>query len=147
MQGDINYAVIVVTHDHGETLPACLRAVAALDPPPIEIVVVDNASSDGSAELVARHEDDPIRLILEPVNTGFAAAVNRGLRETTAPWVLLLNPDCAPRPGYVARLLAEAVDRPEMERIGSITGRLLRAADAALTPSGVLDAAGMVVTP
>jgi len=140
------YAVIVVSHDHAGTLPACLEAVAALDPAAAEVVVVDNASDDGSAEVVEARADTSVRLIREPRNTGFAAAVNRGLQETAAPWVLLLNPDCAPRPDFVARLLATAADRPEAERIGSVTGRLLRAADASLAASGVLDAAGMVVT-
>ena len=80
MQEDSSYAVIVVTHDHVGTLPACLDAVAALEPPPVEIVVIDNASSDGSAELVEARTDTGLRLIRERVNTGFAAAVNRGLR-------------------------------------------------------------------
>jgi GT2 family glycosyltransferase len=140
------YAVIVVSHDHAGTLPACLDALAALEPAAAEVVVVDNASADGSAEVVEARADPSVRLIREPTNTGFAAAVNRGLRETTAPWVLLLNPDCAPRPDFVARLLTAAAGRPEIERIGSCTGRLVRAADPALAPSGVLDAAGMVVT-
>ncbi len=144
VQQDPAYTVIVVSHDHAGTLAACLDAVAALEPSPAETAVVDNASVDGSAEVAAAQAG--VRLIRETTNTGFAAAVNRGLRETSAPWVLLLNPDCAPRSDFVARLLAAAGGRPEVERIGSVTGRLLRAADPALAPSGVLDAAGMVVT-
>ncbi|MCU0305562.1 MAG: glycosyltransferase family 2 protein [Thermoanaerobaculales bacterium] len=144
MQGDTGYAVIVVCHDHAETLPACLDAVAGLDPAPAEVVAVDNASTDGSVE-IATGRGAAVDLVREPVNTGFAAAVNRGLRATAAPWVLLLNPDCAPRPDFVARLLGAALARPEAEEIGAVTGRLLRAADHRLTPTPVLDAAGMVV--
>ncbi len=51
MPKDRRYAVIVVSHDHAGTLPACLAAVATLAPPPAEVVVVDNASTDGSAEI------------------------------------------------------------------------------------------------
>ena len=140
---DTAYAIIVVTHDHAATLPACLDAVTALDPPPVEAVVIDNASTDGSAEIV---EDRGLRLIRETANTGFSAAVNRGLAETSAPWVLLLNPDCAPRPDFVSELISTVNDRPESAQIGSATGRLIRAADSSLRPSGVLDAAGMIVS-
>ena len=146
VQKNAAYAVIVVSHDHAGTLPACLDAVAALDPPPDQVVVVDNASSDGSAEVVEARSADRIRLIREGSNTGFAAAVNRGLAETSAPWVLLLNPDCAPRPNFVAQMFAEADQRPESDEIGSITGRLIRSMDSSLEPGDVLDSAGMVVT-
>jgi GT2 family glycosyltransferase len=146
VQGDTRYTAIVVTHDHAPTLPACLDAIAALDPAPAAVVVVDNASSDGSADVVADRGDRGPRLIRESGNTGFAAAVNRGLRETSSPWVLLLNPDCAPQADFVAQLLDAAADRPESDEIGSVTGRLRRAADSSLAPNGALDAAGMVVT-
>ena len=140
------YAVIVVSHDHAATLPACLDAVAALDPPPAKVVVVDNASTDGSAEFVSARSETHIHLIRENTNTGFAAAVNRGLAETSTPWVLLLNPDCAPHPDFVTALLSAARARREADEIGSITGRLIRAVDTSLAPGAVLDAAGMVVT-
>jgi GT2 family glycosyltransferase len=140
------YTVIVVTHDHAGTLPACLDAVVALEPPSDDIVVVDNASADGSPEIAAARSDSGVRLLREPTNTGFAAAVNRGLRETTAEWILLLNPDCAPRRDFVARMLEAARETPEFNEIGAITGRLIRSKNAALEPSGILDAAGMVVT-
>jgi GT2 family glycosyltransferase len=143
---DSSYAVIVVTHNHAETLPACFDAVAALEPPPAEVVVVDNASTDGSAEVVSSRPESKLRLIQEPANTGFAAAVNRGLAATTAPWTLLLNPDCAPESNFVARLLAAADRTHKTDEIGAITGRLVRAIDASLTPGEILDSAGMVVT-
>lgn len=146
MQENTAYAVIVVTHDHAKTLPACLDAVVALEPPPAEIVVVDNASTDESAKIAETTAGPGLKLIRETTNTGFAAAVNRGLRETTAPWVLLLNPDCAPRPDFVAAMFSTARAKPESDQIGAVTGRLIRAADASLAPSAVLDAAGMVVT-
>jgi len=143
---DSSYAVIVVTHDHVGTLPACLDAVAALEPPPVEFIVIDNASSDGSAELVEARSNSGLRLIREHTNTGFAAAVNRGIAETSARWILLLNPDCAPRPDFVAQMVAAAEQAPKTSEIGSITGRLIRSADPALSPGKILDAAGMVVT-
>lgn len=146
MQEKTAYAVIVVTHDHVRTLPACLETVAALNPAPAEVVVVDNASSDGSAEVAEARTGDRLQLIREESNTGFAAAVNRGITATESPWILLLNPDCAPRPDFVAKLFAGVNVRPEADEVGSATGRLIRATDAALNPSDTLDAAGMVVS-
>jgi len=141
------FDVVVVTYNHAETLPASLAAVAALEPPAAAVVVVDNASSDGSAEVVRAWLDRlPLRLLAEPTNTGFAAALNRALRVTRSPWVLSLNPDCAPRPDFVHRLLA-ALSTVDEERTGALTGRLLRGRGPSLEPEPVLDAAGMAVTP
>ncbi|MCU0234840.1 MAG: glycosyltransferase family 2 protein [Thermoanaerobaculales bacterium] len=142
-----SYDVIVVAYNHADTLGACLGAVAALQPPPRSVVVVDNASGDGSAEVAAaRGIGLPLELVREPVNTGFAAAANRGLRAGDGAWALLLNPDCAPRTDLVERLLAAVATRPEAARIGAATPRLLRAEGPELRATGILDAAGMVVT-
>ena len=141
------YAVVVVTHDHAETLAACLTAVERLEPAPARLVVVDNASTDGSAEVAA---DRPGRLataiVREERNTGFAAAANRGISATSEPWILLLNPDCAPRPDFVRRLLESVASRPEAASIGAVSPKLLRAEGPGLDLHPVVDAAGMIVT-
>jgi N-acetylglucosaminyl-diphospho-decaprenol L-rhamnosyltransferase len=81
-------AIIVVTHNSAAEIGGCLDALRDL--PNVEILVVDNASSDSTcAEVAAR----AVRLIANATNVGFAAAVNIGVRSTTAPLVLLLNPD------------------------------------------------------
>ena len=140
------FDVVVVTCNHAETLAACLAATAALEERPAAVVVVDNASSDGSAAIARGYSDRlPLRLVEERSNTGFAAASNRALRATCSPWVLSLNPDCAPRPDFVGRLLA-AAEESAGGRTGSLTGRLLRARGAGLEAEPLLDAAGMVVT-
>ncbi len=139
------YDVVVVVHDHAATLGSCLRAVAAMVPPPDSVAVVDNASRDGSAAIAAGFTVRlPLVLTQEIGNMGFSTGANRGLTVGAAPWVLLLNPDCAPAPDYAARLMAAAHGR---RRVGAVTGKLLRADDDALTATTTLDAAGMVVTP
>jgi GT2 family glycosyltransferase len=140
------YAVVVVTHDHAETLVACLAAVGRLEPAPARLVVVDNASSDGSAEIARKHSAGVATEILcEDQNTGFAAAANRGITATSEPWVLLLNPDCGPKPNLVKNLLEAISRRPEAARIGTASPKLLRAEGPDLAPMAVIDAAGMVV--
>lgn len=146
MAGFAPYDVVVVTFGHADTLAACLTAVAVLEPPPAAVVVVDNASTDGSATVARTFaERYPLRVVEEADNTGFAVAFNRGLRMTRSPWVLSLNPDCAPRPDFVARLLAASA-ADVGGRVGAVTGRLVRGRGPTLQEEPVLDAAGVVVT-
>jgi len=141
------YSIVIVAYNHADTLPACLAAVARLEPAPERLVLVDNASADGSAEVAAEPAGDlPIDILHENRNTGFAAAANRGINSTDEPWVLLLNPDCAPRPDFAGCLLEAVADRPEAARIGAATPKLVRAEGAELEPTPVIDAAGMLVT-
>lgn len=142
------YDVVVVCRDHASTLGAVLAATAGATLPPASVTVVDNASADGSAEEAGRFADRlPLEVLREDRNTGFAAAVNRGLARGRAAWALLLNPDCALAPGFPTELLAAADARPERDRIGALTGRLRRGRGPGLDPEPTLDACGMVVTP
>jgi len=141
------YSVVVVTYDHAETLPAVLAAVESLDPAPQKVVLVDNASTDGSTTIATDRTSLPkIDILEEESNTGFAAAANRGIAATQTPWVLLLNPDCAPSPDFVAQLFEGVANWRGHQRIGAVTGKLLRASGPQLAPEQVLDSAGMEVT-
>ena len=139
--------MVIVTHDHAETLAACLAAVEGLEPAPMGLVVIDNASADGSAEIAEERSGELTTTVFrEERNTGFAAASNRGIAATSEPWVLLLNPDCAPRPDLPRRLIDAVADRPEAARIGAVSPKLVRAEGPGIEPRPVIDAAGMVVT-
>ena len=142
-----SYAVVVVTYNHAETLSACLAAVALLDPAPEQVVLIDNASSDDSAAIAAAWAPAfAVECIVELSNTGFAAGANRGINSTTAPWVLILNPDCAPASDMVARLVETGTGLPGSPRIGALTPKLLRADGPGLEPTSRIDAAGMLVS-
>ncbi|HZU28535.1 MAG TPA: glycosyltransferase family 2 protein [Bryobacteraceae bacterium] len=78
--------VIVVTHDSGEVIDACLQSCRGL-----EVLVIDNASGDDTAARVRRH--DGVRLIENSVNRGFAGAVNQAVKAASGDYLLLLNPD------------------------------------------------------
>lgn len=101
-------AIVIVAHDDREDLGRCLDSLFGA-PPAIshQVVVVDNASADGSVEMIGRHWPDV--LVLEnQANLGFARAVNRGVRTTSSDLVLLLNPDTLPT-GTAIDTLAEGL--------------------------------------
>src|SRR5260370_1081249 len=79
--------IVIVTYNSGGHIGPCLDAALATG---AEIVVVDNASSDAS---VAEAQASGVKVIANPANLGFAAAVNRGIAQLDAEFVLLLNPD------------------------------------------------------
>ena len=115
-------AVVVVSWNCAEYLGGCLESLAALARPPREVVVVDNASTDGSQALV-RERFPRVRLVECATNLGFAAANNLGIRETRSPFVLVLNPDTRLAPDFLEHLLPAF---EEHARVGLAAGKLLR---------------------
>lgn len=125
-------AVVVVDHNAGPYLTGCLRSVFAnaggLE---IEVVVVDNASTDGSARsAVAAYPK--VELVETGSNRGFAAGVNVGIAATTAPYVFVLNPDAEIWEGTLERFVKLARERPHAAAIGP----MIRSADGTVYPSG-----------
>lgn len=109
MNTAVDIAVVVVTYQSAETIEACLqrlRAAAGV----AQIRVVDNASTDGTLEIVQRHAlDDPrVRFIANPDNPGFGAACNQGVDDCESPWLAFVNPDCMIEADTLARLHAHA---------------------------------------
>jgi GT2 family glycosyltransferase len=98
-------ALVLINYNGGRSVLDCLRSI---DDDPREIVVVDNASTDGSDALIQRERPD-VRLIRNAYNLGFAAAANQAIRATSADVVVLLNPDVIVRPGALA-VLRNTVD-------------------------------------
>ncbi|MEL7393059.1 MAG: glycosyltransferase family 2 protein [Pseudomonadota bacterium] len=105
-------AIIVISYNTREMTLACLASVVAETRLPYELIVVDNASNDGSAEAIAAAYPD-IRLIAETENHGFGPAHDIALRETNAPWILLLNPDTVVLDGAIDALMAFAERTPD----------------------------------
>jgi GT2 family glycosyltransferase len=103
--------VIVVCHDSAAEVPATLSAVRAQLEADDEVVVVDNASRDGTPD--AARAADPHAAVLETgANLGFAAGCHVGARAAHGRLLLFLNPDAEPGPGCVAALRAAAVEYP-----------------------------------
>ncbi len=137
-------SVTVVTHNSGRFIRRCLESVLDQAHQPLEIIVVDNASTDGTCDILEWFEDR-CRIVYNEENVGFAAAQNQAIALSSGDWILTLNPDVLLLSNFVSRLVAiEAMD----PRVGTICGKLLLA-DANFDIEGRqrLDSTGMYFTP
>lgn len=134
-------SVVIVNWNAGEALSACVRSLRE-HVPGVDVVLVDNASSDGSPAAAMR-EHPGIRLVANRINRGLAAGNNQGIQASTAPFVLISNPDIVYSSGSVDALLelmarrpraAFAVARPERPdgTLQTAAGDLPRLRDAVL---------------
>lgn len=106
-------SIVIVNYESGPYLARCLSSLAAgCAPFAWDAVVVDNGSADGS-ERAADALAANVRLIRTGRNLGFAAAANIGVRATTAPYVLLLNPDACLTPGCLTPLVDDLERHPD----------------------------------
>jgi hypothetical protein len=105
-----NTSVVIVNYNSGRFLEICVDSVRRSDCS-LEIIIVDNASTDGSTNFLdsLTGSDPTVRLIQNRENSGFSAGVNRGVSYSKSENILLLNPDCLVFP-HTIRLLSEALD-------------------------------------
>ncbi len=131
---EIDVTVVVPSWNTRDLLRACLSSVAASGGPGLELatVVVDDASSDGSAAMVA-DEFPGVELVRLEHNVGFTRACNVGLERARGRHVLLLNADTELRPGALSKLVARLDGSPEHAA----------AAPRLVNPDGSLQAAHM----
>lgn len=116
--------IVVVTFNSAAWITRCLNSLpAALDGIRADVVIVDNASQDGCADLIETHFPE-VTLIRNACNTGFGAAVNAGAAYLSTPWILLLNPDTEALPGSLRALLEFAKTHPGHGLYGGRTLRL-----------------------
>jgi hypothetical protein len=113
-------SIIVVSYNTREMTLDCLRSVVAETKVPYELIVVDNASADGSAEAIAAEFPD-VQLMAETENHGFAKANNIGAERARAEYLLLLNPDTVVLDSAVDRLVTFAREKPEAKIWGGRT--------------------------
>ncbi|HJS99947.1 MAG TPA: glycosyltransferase family 2 protein [Terriglobales bacterium] len=116
-------SVLICTFNSCRVLPACLRSLEQQTCGPLEIVIVDNASSDGTRDLLAGLQPPKYQVILNETNRGFAAAQNQAIRCARGEWLCSLNADVVLSPDFFFQLLQAAeLD----ERAGALCGKLLR---------------------
>jgi GT2 family glycosyltransferase len=114
-------SVIIVSWNTKRLLRSCLASIYRHQPPfPIQVIVVDNASGDGSGEM-AQAEFPSLLLLRNQANLGFAAAHNQGAKGADAPLLLFLNSDTEVHPGTLAGAVAFMKRHPEAGLMGCRT--------------------------
>jgi GT2 family glycosyltransferase len=111
-------SVIIVNWNGERFLERCLAALMVQTVKPHEVIVLDNASTDGSLEIVRRFPF--VRLMALDQNTGFARGNNLAVAETDckSEWIALLNPDAFAEPNWVEALLNAALEHPDYDVFG-----------------------------
>ena len=124
----MDLSIVIVNWNTRDDLGRCLASLrAASDQLSLETIVVDNASSDGSANLIERRCRE-VKVLPLRRNYGFAVANNLGLQEASGRYQMLLNPDCLVHPGALTRLVEDADEHPE----AGLLGPMLLNADGSL---------------
>jgi len=114
-------SITVVCYNSGRFIRRCLEAALSQDGLGVEVIVIDNASTDGTVDILETFEDR-CRIIYNQENVGFAAGQNQAIRLARGQWVLTLNPDVLLMPGFLASLVAAGESDPS---VGTVCGKLL----------------------
>ncbi len=128
--------IVIANWNRCVHLERCLGALELQTLRDFETVVVDNASCDGSIEMV-RKQFPRVRVIANSRNLGFATANNVGIRASSAPFVATLNNDTEPRPDWLERLVEPALQDPG---VGMVASKMLFA-----HRPGMLNSAGIAL--
>jgi GT2 family glycosyltransferase len=136
-------SVTIVTHNSAGYLDACLESVRRQDYSRLEIVVVDNSSADGTAEILGLH-GERLRVIRNSFNNGFCGGQNQAITASRGQWILVLNPDVILALDFVSRLVA-SIDAQADPAIGVACGRLT--APSKENDHALLDSTGIYLTP
>jgi N-acetylglucosaminyl-diphospho-decaprenol L-rhamnosyltransferase len=116
--GAVELTAVIVNYNAGPELRTALRSVAdEMTGRAWEAVVVDNASADGSADVVAEFAPHA-RVVRNPTNVGFGRGINQGSAASSAPLVLIMNPDCRLERGAVTAMRAELEAHPRCAIVG-----------------------------
>jgi GT2 family glycosyltransferase len=133
-------SIVLVTWNSAPFLPRCLEGIAAQSWSERELIAVDNASGDGSLEMIRERFPDAV-CIRNDANYGFSRAVNQAIAAARGEFVLLCNPDAFLERDYAERLV-EALGTAG-ESFGMATGKLLRGEGVAIAPTNVIDSLGI----
>ena len=137
-------SVTLVTYNSGRFIKRCLESVLEQKYPNLEVIVIDNASTDGTVDLLEQFQDT-CRIRLNTENVGFAAAQNQAIALSSGEWVLTLNPDMLLLPDFIQAL----VDAGRLDqKIGTVCGKLLTIqASFDLPEKQLIDSTGIYFTP
>lgn len=129
MSNTVPLISVVIVNWNGESIiQKCIRSVLDQEYPSLEIIVVDNASTDGSAAMIT-HQFPSIRLVRNTSNVGFATGSNQGVNQATGEYILFLNTDAWLGKDFFPPLVQEFQRDPKLAAAGPL---LLRANDPTL---------------
>lgn len=97
-------SIIIISYNAKPALKTCIDALIATTAPPFEILIIDNHSSDGSAEWLQRLNNPLIRTIINQSNLGFAKACNQGIQTAKGELLVTMNPDVLVTKGWLERM-------------------------------------------
>jgi GT2 family glycosyltransferase len=144
MSDNARVSVTIVTFNSGRFIKRCLESVLAQRYANKEIIVIDNASTDGTVDILEQFEDR-CRIAYNDENIGFAAAQNQAIRMGTSSWVLTLNPDVLLLPNFIEALVEAGQFDPH---VGAVCGKLLTIrASFDLPDKPLVDSTGIYFTP
>ena len=137
-------SVTIVTYNSGRFIKRCLESILEQRYSNREIIVIDNASSDGTTDILEPFEDR-VKIIYNEENIGFAAAQNQAINISRGDWILTLNPDVWLMPDFIQQLVdAGNVDA----KCGTVCGKLLTClATFDLPEKQLVDSTGIYFTP
>jgi GT2 family glycosyltransferase len=131
-------SILITTYNSANVLKTCLESVLQQDYADREIIIVDNASSDGTRAILQEFERKGgqefergefatrLRVIYNDTNRGFAAGQNQAIAQSRGDWLFSLNPDVILQPDFLSKLLAAGSGDRAVERTGALCGKLLR---------------------
>jgi N-acetylglucosaminyl-diphospho-decaprenol L-rhamnosyltransferase len=112
-------AAVVVTYSPGASLEAFLDTLVAASSEPVEVVLADNGSTDGSVEAAAGSRRN-VRLLATGSNLGYGRAANAGVQAVSADWIVIANPDITWAPGALDELMAATTRWPKAGCVGPL---------------------------
>jgi len=137
-------SVTLVTYNSGRFIKRCLESVLEQKYPNLEVIIVDNASTDGTVDLLEPFANR-CRIYYNDKNIGFAAAQNQAISLSSAEWVLTLNPDVLLLPNFIQNLVDAGNVDP---KVGTVCGKLLSIlATFDLPDEELVDSTGIYFTP
>ena len=137
-------SVTIVTFNSGRFIKRCLESVLDQKYPLKEVIVIDNNSTDGTADILEQFENC-CRIVYNEENIGFSAAQNQAIALSEAEWVLTLNPDVLLLQGFIEALVNAGNIDP---RVGTVCGKLMTMkASFDFPEEPLVDSTGIYFTP
>jgi len=137
-------SVTIVTFNSGRFIKRCLESVLGQKGPEIEVIVVDNNSTDGTWDILEQYEER-CTIVHNQRNLGFAAAQNQAILLSRGNWLLTLNPDVLLMPSFIQSLIDAGKSDPS---VGSVCGKLLvMSPDFHIDARPRVDSTGIYFTP